>query len=142
MPSTGLSVLGIVAIAACATALVMLPARFSWPRRVRWCVAMQGVAAADPSCGAARLDLREVRLAQLDLLGDRLVVAVHEVGRPAGELIRLVSPPPPSDEVALLRDWRDLSTPMLLHEARDGGVDLVGPVPTALGVFRRLTAVP
>jgi hypothetical protein len=126
---------------ACVFALVVAPMRFSWPRLVRWCVGMQAVTAADPAMVASRIDVREVRLARVAPARDELLVVVREDGRAEWDVTSLASPPPPPDDVALLRDWCDLGTPMLLHHARDGRVSLVGPVPSATSGFHALTPV-
>ena len=139
MPSAELSLLAIGVAGAGVLALVVAPMRFSWPRQVRWCVAMQALTTADPTMVASRIDLREVRLARVALANDELVVVVREVGRGASDATSLASSPPPPDDVALLRDWCDLGTPMLLHHAGDGQVSLVGPVPTATSGFHALT---
>ena len=73
------------------------------------------------------------------LASDELVVVVREIGRAERDVTSLASSPPPPDDVALLRDWCDLGTPMLLHRAGDGQVSLVGPVPTATSEFHALT---
>ena len=88
---------------------------------------------------ASRIDLREVRLARVALASDELLVVVREVGRAEWDVTSLASTPPPSDDVALLRDWCALGTPMLLHSGGDGQVSLVGPVPTATSGFHALT---
>ena len=139
MPSAGLSMLAIGVVGACALALLVAPMRFSWPRQVRWCVAMQAVTAAEPAMVACRIDVREVRIARVAVANDELVVVVREVGRGDRDVTSLASSPPPPDDVALLRDWCDLGTPMLLHRAGDGQVSLVGPVPTATSGFHALT---
>ena len=139
MPSAELSMLAIGAAGTCLLALLVAPMRFSWPRRVRWCVAMQALTAAEPTMVAYQVDLREVRLAWVALARDELVVVVREVGRADWDVTSLASSPPPPDDVALLRDWCDLGTPMLLHHAGDGQVSLVGPVPTATSGFHALT---
>ena len=67
MPSAELSLLAIGVAGAGVLALVVAPMRFSWPRQVRWCVAMQALTTADPTMVASRIDLREVRLARVAL---------------------------------------------------------------------------
>ena len=49
MPSAELSLLAIGVAGAGVLALVVAPMRFSWPRQVRWCVAMQALTTADPT---------------------------------------------------------------------------------------------
>ena len=82
MPSTELSLLAIGVAGVCVLMLVVAPMRFSWPRRVRWCVAMQALTTAEPTMVACRIDLREVRLARVALANDQLVVVVREVAGP------------------------------------------------------------
>jgi hypothetical protein len=88
---------------------------------------------------ASRVDIREARLARVTTTRDELVVVVREVGRAEWDVTSLASALPPPDDVALLRDWCDLGTPMLLHRAGDGQVSLVGPVPTVTSEFHALT---
>ena len=139
MPSAELSIVAIGVASTWLLALLVARMWSSWPRRVRWCVAMQAVTAAEPIIGVYQIDIREVRLAGVALARDELVVVVREVGRADWDVTSLASSPPPTDDVALLRDWCDLGTPMLLHRAGDGQVSLVGPVPTATSGFHALT---
>jgi hypothetical protein len=115
----------------------VLPSRLSWAMQVRWCMAANAMV-VDP-LGAWLPDLREVRIDAVDRVDDVLVLAVRGAAVAARREVLATEPGtfPSADTVGLLRDWRALGTPLVLHSVPDGAYVLLGPVPTTLG---RLTS--
>jgi hypothetical protein len=130
--------LGVLALAG----MMSAPKILAWPYRVRWTVLAQ--AAGYPAPGLTiwpRFDIREVRLASVEVHDAGVEVDVVEVGRPPRDATRFCAttrPGPPL--VSMLEDWCALRTPMLLYVDPAGVGSLSGPAATVSNL-RRVTRV-
>jgi hypothetical protein len=130
---TGLGVLALAVV-------ISAPMLLAWPYRVRWTVLAQSVGYPAPGLTAwPRLDIREVRLASVEVRDAGVEVDVVEVGRPPQDATRLyATTDPPLPLVSMLQDWCALRTPMLLYVDAAGVASLSGPAAT-LSELRTVT---
>ena len=109
MPVWTVWIPALAAFLVAAALLFLVPAGLGWAQQVRWCIAAQAMARTDPLTGFAALDLREVRLAAVEVEGGRIELSVGEARggqrartmRFTTEAGRSLLPP----DVQLLHDW-------------------------------------
>jgi hypothetical protein len=130
----GLLLASLLVVGACAS---LVPLILPWRQRVRWTVLSQVTHAFGiPGAVGPQLDLREVTVGSISTHGGNVTLTVSEPERPVQDTVRISGPRPPADELALLQDWRDLRTPLLLYLGPSSTASLHGPTFVIAGLQR------